>query len=385
MIKSPAKKPHIVFLYSDTGGGHRSAAEAIIEAIELEYPDKFTCEMVDFFLNYSPPPLNLAGPVYPSFSKMDTLWKFSFDRSDDSDRMRVIYAMFWPYIRLFLYKLLREHPCDMFVSVHPLINIPLLRAMRRREINKPYLIVVTDLVSTHAAWFASEASQIIIPTQQAVRKAIQANVKPDQLKIIGLPVADRFCKLVGEKNGIRKKLGWPKDKIILLLVGGGEGMGPLEEISRAINDSKIDAGLVVITGRNKKLKEKLENIKWAIPVHIYGFVKNMPDLMRAADILLTKAGPGTISEALIAGLPIILYHRISGQEEGNVSYVTDEGAGVWAPATEDIIETLKNWIDNPTKRQEAVDNAKRLARPDASREIAQEIASRLESITDKIG
>ena len=377
MTKIPAKKPHIVFLYSDTGGGHRSAAEAIIEAVELEYPQQFTCEMVDFFLNYSPPPLNLAGPVYPSFSKMDTLWKFSFDRSDDSDRMRVIYSMFWPYIRLFLYKLIREHPCDMFVSVHPLINIPLLRAMRRREIHKPFLIVVTDLVSTHASWFASEASQIIIPTRQAVRKAIRANVKPEQLKIIGLPIADRFCKPVGGKEGIREKLGWPKDKLMILLVGGGEGMGPLEEISREINNSKMDAGLVVITGRNKKLKEKLESIHWSIPVHIYGFVKNMPDLMRASDILLTKAGPGTISEALIAELPIILYHRISGQEEGNVSYVIDEGAGVWAPETADIIETLEYWLENPDKRQEAVDNAKRLARPDASREIAREIAARL--------
>ncbi len=267
----------------------------------------------------------------------------------------------------------------MFVSVHPLINIPLLRAMRRREIFKPFLIVVTDLVSTHAAWFASEASQIIIPTQQAVRKAIRANVKPDQLKIIGLPVADRFCKLVGEKKGIREKLGWPKDKLIILLVGGGEGMGPLEEITREINNANLDAGLVVITGRNKRLKEKLESIKWSIPVHICGFVKNMPDFMRAADILLTKAGPGTISEALIAGLPIILYHRISGQEEGNVSYLIDEGAGVWAPETEDIIETLKYWLENPSKRQEAVDNAKRLARPGASREIAREIASRLDA------
>ena len=137
------------------------------------------------------------------------------------------------------------------------------------------------------------------------------------------------------------------------------------------------SGLVVITGRNKKLKEKLESIQWSIPAHIYGFVKNMPDLMRASDILLTKAGPGTISEALIAELPIILYHRISGQEEGNVSYVIDEGAGVWAPETEDIIETLKYWLENPDKRQEAVENAKRLARPDASREIAREIAARL--------
>jgi 1,2-diacylglycerol 3-beta-galactosyltransferase len=199
------------------------------------------------------------------------------------------------------------------------------------------------------------------------------------LKIIGLPVADRFCKPVGEKKAIKEELGWPKDKVVILLIGGGEGMGPLEEIAKKINDSNLDVALVVITGRNKKLKEKLENTKWSIPVHIYGFVKNMPDFMRASDILLTKAGPGTISEALIAGLPIILYHRISGQEEGNVSYVIDEGAGVWAPEIDDIIETLRFWIENPSKRQEAVDNAKRLARPNASREIAREIASRLDA------
>jgi len=105
----------------------------------------------------------------------------------------------------------------------------------------------------------------------------------------------------------------------------------------------------------------------------------MPDFMLAADILLTKAGPGTISEAFIAGLPIILYHRVSGQEEGNVSYVIDEGAGVWAPETKDIIETIKYWIENPERRQHAAENARRLARPNAAREIAKVIASYLDS------
>ena len=156
-------------------------------------------------------------------------------------------------------------------------------------------------------------------------------------------------------------------------------MGPLEEISRKINNAGLDIALVVITGRNKKLKESLEKVKWSIPAFFYGFVKEMPDFMRAADILLTKAGPGTISEALIADLPIILYHRISGQEEGNVSYVIDEGAGGWAPDTDDIIETLKYWLENPDKRQIAVENARRLARPNASRDIAREIAGYLES------
>jgi len=372
--KTGKHKPHIVFLFSDTGGGHRSASEAIIEALNLEFPEEFTYEMVDFFKEYSPPPLNLAGPVYPLMSRMEYMWEFTFKASDNPDFMRVLFSAFWPYIRFGMYKMLKEHPSDIYVSVHPLINIPFLRAMRRREITTPYMIVVTDLVSTHTAWFAKEADLISIPTEQARKPALYAGIDPQKLRVIGLPVADRFCKPPGDKKALRKKLEWPQDKTIILLVGGGEGMGPLGAVSKEINRAKLDISLVVITGRNKKLKDELEAMDWNIPTRIYGFVTNMPDLMRAADILVTKAGPGTISEALIANLPIILYHRVPGQEEGNVSYVLDEGAGIWAPDIEDIIKTLEDWLNNPEKRMLAVENAKRMARPDASRQIVHTIA-----------
>lgn len=368
------QKPHIVFLFSDTGGGHRSASEAIIEALNLEYPQDFTYEMVDFFKKYSPPPLNLAGPVYPLMSRMEYMWEFTFKASDNPDFMRVLFSAFWPYIRFGMYKLLREHPSDIYVSVHPLINIPFLRAMRRREITTPYLVVVTDLVSTHTAWFAKEADMISLPTEQARKSALYAGIDPKKMRVIGLPVADRFCKPPGDKKALRKKLGWPTDKTIILLVGGGEGMGPIGTISNKINEAILNTGLAVITGRNRKLKDTLEAMDWNIPTYIYGFVTNMPDLMRAADILVTKAGPGTISEALIANLPIILYHRIPGQEEGNVSYVIDEGVGIWAPDIKDIINTLKDWLANPKKRNLAVKNARRLAKPNASCQIAQIIA-----------
>jgi 1,2-diacylglycerol 3-beta-galactosyltransferase len=116
----------------------------------------------------------------------------------------------------------------------------------------------------------------------------------------------------------------------MLLRGGGEGMGLLERIARLLGIA-IPAGLAVITGRNQKLKERLEAATWPDHTFIYGFVRNMPDMMEAADILLTKAGPGTISEALNAGLPMILYSRLPGQEDGNIHYVVDEGAGIWAP------------------------------------------------------
>ncbi len=308
--------------------------------------------------------------------RMDYLWKRAFETSDDADRMRMIYAMLWPYIRLYIYRLHREHPCDVIVSVHPLINTLFLRAMKKRHDRTPYITVVTDLVSTHTAWFNNQADLIIVPTQQARRNAINTNIDPEKLRVIGLPVADRFSHPSANKQELRQILGWPKDKVIILLVGGGEGMGPLGEVSLKINNAKLDAALVVVTGKNKHLKEKLENHHWDIPVYIYGFINDMPEFMRAADVLVSKAGPGTISEALIAELPIILYHRISGQEEGNVSYVIDEGAGIWAPEIEDIVQALKTWLDHPEERLQAVSNAKKLARPDASREIARAIAEK---------
>ena len=287
--------------------------------------------------------------------------------------------MLWPYIRNDMYKLLDDHPCDIFVSVHPLVNIPLLRAMRKRSLHCPYLIVVTDLVSTHTAWYAKEADLVIIPTNQAVSRAIKSNVDPEKIKVIGLPVDEKFQSSKKTRDASRMEYGWPDKTPVILLVGGGEGMGPLEEIAKAINDECLNAGIVVVTGRNQRLKQKLEKVNWNIPAFIYGFRKDMPDLMRAADILITKAGPGTISEALISGLPIILYHRIPGQEEGNVSYVINEGAGIWAPEIPDIVASLKNWLDYPERRMEAVNNAQRIAKPNASKEIAAVISEYLES------
>ena len=107
----------------------------------------------------------------------------------------------------------------------------------------------------------------------------------------------------------------------------------LEKTAHAINEARLDAALVIITGRNRDLKYRLEQYDWNMPVSIYGFVRNMPDFMQASNVLVTKAGPGTISEACISGLPIILYSKVPGQEDGNVDYVVNEGAGVWAPAT----------------------------------------------------
>jgi 1,2-diacylglycerol 3-beta-galactosyltransferase len=145
----------------------------------------------------------------------------------------------------------------------------------------------------------------------------------------------------------------------------------------AIAQANLPITLVVVAGRNAALKEHLKARQWPLPTLIYGFVNEMPDFMRAADILLTKAGPGTISEALIAGLPMILYSRLPGQEDGNVDFVISEGVGVWAPSTGDIIHALKSWIIHPEQRLLVAEACYQAARPMAAREIARILANRL--------
>jgi 1,2-diacylglycerol 3-beta-galactosyltransferase len=183
---------------------------------------------------------------------------------------------------------------------------------------------------------------------------------------------------------LRQKLGWEGDKPVIMLVGGGEGMGPLGKTARAIATSGLDVALAIVCGRNQRLKEHLESLDWPVPVYIYGFTHELPDFMRAADVLVTKAGPGTIAESLNARLPMILYAKLPGQEDGNVTFVEEEKVGVWAPQPEQIVQTLTEWIQNPEIRLEYAENCRRAARPDAARQIARAIGETLELAPESV-
>ncbi len=196
------------------------------------------------------------------------------------------------------------------------------------------------------------------------------------MRVIGLPVAARFTAPAGDKPALKQALGWSADRPTILMVGGGEGMGPLYDIARAVADARLPCELAVVAGRNQALRERLEATDWATPAHVYGFVTDMPDFMAAADVIVTKAGPGTISEALIAGLPILLFSYIPGQEAGNVAYVVEQGAGVYTPRPERMVELLRRWIGpgaDPADLRLVAANARRLGRPQASKQIAAAI------------
>ena len=368
MSNLPTDRPHLTFLFSDTGGGHRAASEAIIESLHNEFGEAVVTEMVDFLKDYAPPPFNLLPEIYPDIMRAPELWGALFDLSDGRPQARFVTSTFWPYVRRAIHRLVRDHHSDMLVCLHPLANSFALKALGK--VHPPFVTVVTDLVSTHALWFDQRASLILVPTEQARQNAIQYKMLPEKVRVVGQPTSRRCSAPIGDQALLRERLGWPQGKFTVLMVGGGDGMGPLAEMARAIDESGLDVSLVIVAGRNSKLEAELRERAWENQVFIYGFIHDMPDFMRAANVIVTKAGPGTIAEALNAELPIILYAKLNGQEDGNVDFVVSEGVGVWAPESQTLVRSLTRWICRPDERQKVVVNCRRTARPDASRQIA---------------
>jgi 1,2-diacylglycerol 3-beta-galactosyltransferase len=364
-----ANLKRILILFSDTGGGHRSAAEAIDEAIGLSYPGRYEVSLVDVFQQYAPRPMARLAAAYPEMARYPMAWGLGYRISNGHRRARALTAAAWPYVRSAVRKLVRERPSDVILTVHPLFNAPVIKALGASR--PPFLTVVTDLVTTHALWYHRLVDLCLVPTEAAGQRALECGLLPEQVRVVGLPVARRFCQPPGDPARLRKELGWPTDLPMVLVVGGGEGMGPVLETAQAIAARPGRFGLAVIAGRNQRLHERLAQAAWPVPTFVYGFEHRMPEMMQAATILVTKAGAATAVEAINAGLPMVLYTRVPGQEDGNVQYVVEEGLGVWAPGPDRAADAVVGWLERPDDLSRAAAACRRLAYPGAAHDVAE--------------
>lgn len=360
----------IVILFSDTGGGHRSAGEAIAEALTARYGTEARVQMVDILKDYAPYLFNRLPDWYPGMLRHRWLWGLGYRATDEMCRSRLIGALVWPYVRSTMRRVIQDHPADVYVAVWVYL-LPLLRALGLPR--PPVITVVTDLVSIHAWWCHPQSDLCLVPTEPARQRLIWNGIAPEKVRVVGLPVAARFCGPVGEKTALRAQLGWGVKRPVVLLMSGGEGTGPVYPIAQALSASGLDCELAVVAGRNEALHTLLRATVWQIPTHIYGFVREIPEFMRAADVLVTKAGPSTLSEAFTIGLPLIIYDFLPGQETGNVSYVEQAGAGLFASGPTAVVTALRRWIGPAAEPQalvQAARNSQRLARPDAAQQCA---------------
>lgn len=366
----------VVFLFSDTGGGHRSAAEALSSALKAHWGAALETQLVDVFREYAPPPFHRSAEWYVHATRGKALeWALSYKLTNQRVGYHSYAALIWPYIGPAMKRFFREHPAEVYVSVHPVLS-QLVKVLRPQP--TPFITVVTDPVTFHRTWCHPQLDVCIVATERARQLALRFGMPAEKVRVIGLPVSEKFSSITEDQATLKQKLGWG-EKPAVLIVGGGEGMGPLGKMALAISRARLECEVAVVCGRNEKLRQRLLATRWNVPVHIYGFAKNMPELMRAADVLVTKAGPGTINEAFIVGRPILIYSRLPGQEKGNVAQVVEEGAGLWTPTPEKLVTALRGWLgpEGERARLQAAANAHRLARPNATAEIADVISEYL--------
>jgi len=370
------KRKRIVFLMSDTGAGHRSAANAIRAAMERRYAGEYVFELVDVYRRYTPFPFKYLPEIYPRWVNWaQHSWGISYHLANATIRSQVAMAIIGRLWASGLRRMLDEHPADVMVCVHALFSRPTMRLLKQmRGRRPPFVTVVTDLVTTHAFWYDPGVDRCLVPTLAAYRRGLSFGLAPAQLRVTGLPVHPRFLDGLQAKDTARRDLGLHATLPIVLLVGGGDGMGPVHRIACELNARRLPMQLVIVAGRNKTLQHRLRAMRWNQPTRVFPFVHTMPELMAAADILVTKAGPSTICEACAAGLPLILSGAVPGQEDGNVAYVLQHQAGVYAPGAQAVADVVAQWLaaglDYLKKRAAHV---RRLGRPGAVWAIAEEI------------
>lgn len=376
----PAKK-RILILYADAGFGHRSAAFAVKKALEESYASSIHIDFVN-------PLQDPRTPFYlrDSQSDYDTiirsvpeLYRIGYEASDASVPTLFVESA----LTLMLYDVLKDlvqklNP-DVIVTTYPIYQAPLDAVFTIRKINKPIAAVVTDLVDVHRIWFNVGVERLFVPTHSVQQQAIHFGLPAKKVVVTGIPVSTTIRNEHHSKAEIRGNLGLDKE-IFTLLVAGSKRVEGLPKILEGLNHSGHPIQLVMVAGGDDALYQQFRGIDWHVPVRIYNYVDFIPSLLYASDAIICKAGGLIVSEAMAAGLPMILINVIPGQESGNADYVLSSGAGELAENSQRLLEIVSHWLQNDHQihilRKTCSENN---GKPEASFHIAREIYSLSES------
>jgi len=392
-----------MMIISDTGGGHRASAMAVKGAIEHLHGPRFQIDVVDLWKKHTPWPHCKTADAYGTMVKYPILWRIAFRSTQPKavhvPQLRAVRAMVASRVA----KAFDDYDPDLVVSLHPLLQhvpIQVLEQRAKRGHRKPaFATVVTDLTTCHPTWYHPRVDRLFAPTAVVRDAAIRYGVDPRKIILHGLPIRPAFSVGARSKMHYRRALGLPSTTPLVLVVGGGEGMGPVERQVKALRAETWGpegVTVAVVCGRNEKLRSRLaaaeavevtRHSKAAdasvtlsgggpVVVRPLGFVTDMHAWMFASDVLITKAGPGTIAEALACGLPMLLNAFIPCQEEGNITYVKENDVGGYERDVKKAAKTVRRWITGPESEQrDRSARAKALGHPRATFLIAEDLVA----------
>ncbi|WP_462410782.1 MGDG synthase family glycosyltransferase [Neobacillus sp. Marseille-QA0830] len=352
----------ILVISSDhTGHGHKSIAEALNEKIGVN--DSIDIHVVDGFSLGGSALLKIGksyGPITRFSAQLwNAIWHISAMNSLLVDKF--IEAM----IRKNLLTLLDEVKPDLILSIHPNFNGSVINILRKEKNQIPFGTLIADLVNIYPLWADPRADFILSPTVEAKEKCIEFGVPEERIQVVGFPVRERFFS----KTVNREKR---ESAFRFLMMSGGEGVGNMSSIAKGLLEH-FDCTVSIIAGKNEMLKTELESSlkgRFGERAQIYGFVKNIQELMLEADIGIMRGSPNVMFEAVATNLPIVITGALPGQEKDNPRFAEQHNLGVYCQNTKHLTSIIEGLAaDNRQQLTSIMQSQKNYINKNASENI----------------
>lgn len=351
----------------------RAALRALDPAIETQTVDSYKYA-ASFFSKV------VADGYIGMVKTVPQVYSYIYDRAERATHVPKFRRFVSQYTAANLRKFVDATKPDLVVCTHAFPCGVMSEYKRQFDPTLPVVGIVTDFV-VHPFWIYTNIDAYAVATPEMERALLARGVAPERVVISGIPVDPRFATPRLPIPELRAELGLPQDRPIVLIMGGGVGIGPLDKMMRALGHIDLPLAAAVIVGRNKKLERRVIAAAetTAYPLRVHGFVDNVFDYMHASDLLLSKPGGLTSSEALAARIPMILVKPLPGQEERNTRYLVTRRAAVRANGEAQLAAAVADFLGSPQKRSETRERIEVLRRPDAARRVAERIVALLDA------
>lgn len=341
-----AAKKKIHVLFHDAGGGHRNAAVALKAVCEQERrPWELNLVQFQELTDHLDVLRRLTGiriqEQYNTLLRNGWTWGSEYLLRVLQLTIRIFHK---PMVKL-LAKYWREHPADLLISVIPHFNREIAESWTTGAASaypgRSIVTIITDLADFPPRfWIEPVAEQIVVAGSDRAAKQARELGKVEGKNLFqasGMILRPEFYAEQKETSSeIRRQLGLDLNLPTAIVLFGGYGSNVIHEIAEQIDAAKLPLQMILICGKNEKLAERQRAKQWNIPMHVVGFTREVNRLMHAADFLIGKPGPGSIAEAMISGLPVLVECNSSTlpQERYNTEWVTEKQVGV-------VIESFK--------------------------------------------
>lgn len=387
----------VLIMSASTGGGHNRAARAIKEELTNKLFDgvPIQCEIIDSLklVNNTMDKIISNGyeksaiytpKAYGSVYRLSETSLISKNEFKDN--------LITSFMAKKFKKLLRDTQPDLIIGTHPFPMIALSTLKKNSSTHVDYSVlidpfhkyegnticvppmisVLTDY-TTHSTWIQNEIDYYVVGHEYVKELLVYEGVDSDKVKAFGIPVEKSFLSH-RDRETVLSELGFSPDKLTVLVMGGSFGAGNIKETLEELLEIDREFQILVITGKNENLKEKID--KKLVSYHngkmvkVLGYTDKMNDILASIDVLISKPGGLTTTEALLKDVPMIVPYYIPGQEEENLDFLSNCGAALRTTKKYSLSILLKVLIDDPSRLDMLKKNIKSIRKFNSAQNIA---------------